>query len=227
MTMRRIRLAPILLAFVTLTAGCGLNMDTQAELIDAGSVEYGLLETTTSTTSSTIAIEPTQVVNFYWHNGADNRLVVVPKGRDVEQQPGDALLELVAGPLESDLEDFPNTVTLLDITTAPMLVGPDEAGVFQIRINRLAEEPLTTGEAAELVCTAVQFPAIERVQITDLEGNPFSLSGNGAVALTEPAKAENFGNCLPDPLPTDESTTTSTSGGSTPNSSTVGGSTTK
>ena len=184
-------------------AACGIPIDEAATPIDPETVEYELLATTTSTTSTTVVEAPRIFVNFYWH-GIDNRLAVVPKGRETNPSPQETLQELVAGPLETDLEESPDLVTLLDDTMEPVLISPETGDVYRIQINRAAAEVLTTDQAAEFVCTVTQFDEIGLVEIIDLEGELYSLSGFGAVALNGPAKASDFGDCEPEPLVLDD-----------------------
>lgn len=193
---------------VAVLAACSIPIENRAQVIEDETVAYGLLNTTTSTVTTTVPELPTQTVSFFWHNN-EGRLVIIVKGRDNIPDPGIVLAELVEGPQPADLEENPNLITVLDSTMAPRLSGPDVNGVHRIQIDRLAEEALSTDQAEEFVCTATQFDAIERVEIIDSNGELFSLSGKGAVALDGPASAEDFGDCVPDPPPADDTTGTS------------------
>lgn len=207
-----------LLAGLVMISSCGLAGQDGAEIIAAEDVDYELLGTTTSTTSTTVVERPIFAVSFYWHTASDNSLRQVVRGRDTRPDPGLTLLELVAGPTAADLEQNPELQSRLDESMEPELLGPDTDGAAQIRIQRSAEEALTTDQAAEFVCTATQFEGINAITIVDAEDNPFSLSGLGAVPIVGPARPADFGDCVEDPLPgeteseepteTDESTTT-------------------
>lgn len=204
-----------LLASLLVVSSCGLAGEDQAELIAAEDVDYELLGTTTSTTSTTVVAQPTAEALFYWHAGADDGLRVIVRGLDAQPDPASTLLDLVAGPTASDLEKNPDLVARVDESMQPELIGPDENGQVQIRIQRPAEEALTTDQAAEFVCTATQFSSISSVLIVDAEGVPFSLSGLGAVAIQGAAQRSDFGDCTEDLPPgeaeaeaSNESTTT-------------------
>jgi hypothetical protein len=198
-----------------LLGSCGLPRQDQAEVIAAENVDYELLGTTTSTTSTTIVDQPTFEVSFYWHTASDNSLRQVIRGRDTAPDPVATLLELVAGPTAADLEENPDLQTRLDESMQPELLGPDDNGAVLIRIQRSAEEALTTDQAAEFVCTVAQFDRINTVTIVDAEDTPFSLSGLGAVPIVGSARPSDFGDCVEDPLPgeTDEAEETTTTTG--------------
>lgn len=197
----RARVASLGVSLILLV-GCGLTGQEQAELIAAENVDYELLGTTTSTTSTTVVAQPTFAVIFYWHAAGDNSLRQVTKGRETQPDPMQTLRELVAGPTAADLEENPDLQARLDESMQPEVIGPDENGQVTIRIQRPADEPLTTDQAAEFVCTVTQFESISSVVIVDANDTPFSLSGLGAVALQGPARPSDFGDCVEDqPLP--------------------------
>jgi hypothetical protein len=206
--------ARVLLAIIAVfSTSCGLDGQTGAEVIAADDVDYELLGTTTSTTSTTLVETPIFAVSFFWHTAGDNSLRQVVRGRDSQPDPAMTLLELVAGPTAADLEQNPDLQTRLDESMEPELLGPDDDGQARIRIQRSAEESLTTDQAAEFVCTATQFQAISAITIVDADDTPFSLSGLGAVPIVGAARPSDFGDCVEDPLPgetnePEESTTT-------------------
>lgn len=185
-------------ALILLLAACGLEGEDQAQVIEE--VQYDLLETTTSTTSTTVAESPVFGVLFYWHSAGDSRLRVVPRAREERPSASQTLQQLVIGPLEEDLETNPDLQTLLNETMEPVLTQV-EGSTYQIQIQQLAEEALTTEQAAEFVCTATQFDEIDAVTIVGIDDVPFFLSGAGAVAIAGPARASDFGDCQEEPLP--------------------------
>lgn len=191
----RIKLA-IALAIAVVAASCGLQEEDQATALEE--VQYDLLDTTTSTTSTTVADRPSFAVLFYWHTASDNRLRIVRRPLAERPSAGQTLSELVAGPLPEDLEDNPDLQNQLDQSMEPRLTQIDDR-TFQIQIQWNAEEALTTEQAAELVCTATQFAEIEAVTIVNADDEPFTLSGVGAVAIAGPAKASDFGDCAEEP----------------------------
>lgn len=205
-----------LLVLLLVVGACGLPGQDEAEVIAAEDVDYELLGTTTSTTSTTVVDQPIFAVSFYWHTASDNSLRQIVRGRDTAPDPAATLLELVAGPTAADLEENPDLQTRLDESMQPELLGPDDNGNVQIRIQRLAEEALTTPQAAEFVCTVTQFGRISAVTIVDAEDTPFSLSGLGAVPIVGPARPSDFGDCVEEPFPGEtaesEETTTTTTG---------------
>lgn len=212
----RDRITAIVPLMILLISSCGLPSQDRAEVIAAENVDYELLGTTTSTTSTTVVAQPIFAVSFYWHTASDNSLRQVTRGRDTRPDPVATLLELVAGPTAADLEQNPDLQTRLDESMQPELLGPDDNGAVRIRIQRSAEEALTTDQAAEFVCTAVQFERINTVTIVDADDTPFSLSGLGAVPIVGPARPSDFGDCVEDPVPgevdeSEDSTTTTSS----------------
>ena len=213
---RRLRSCAVV-ALMVVSAACGLAGQEAPEVIAAEDVDYELLGTTTSTTSTTVVDAPTFVVSFFWHTAGDNSLREVVRGRDTMPDPATTLFELVAGPTATDLDENPELQARLDESMQPELIGPDESGLVTIRIQRSAEEALTTDQAAEFVCTITQFESIDSVAIVDAENTPFSLSGVGAVPIQGPARPSDFGDCVEpqppaaeDPDGGDGSTTTST-----------------
>jgi len=193
--MTRNVLASIALVFC-LTA-CGLQSEQQAEAIE--DVQFDLLATSTSTTSTTVPDSPTFAVSFFWHSG-DNRLRLLTRLREERPSPEQTLQELVIGPLEEDLVDNPDLQTQLNETMAPVLTQID-GSTYQIQIQQLAEEALTTEQAAEFVCTATQFREIDAVTIVGIDDVPFTLSGSGAVAIAGPARSTDFNDCKEELLP--------------------------
>ena len=216
----RVRLS-IALAVLFSAVSCGLRGDEQAQVIE--DVQYDLLGTTTSTTSTTIAERPSFEVSFFWHTAGDNRLRLVTRALADRPSPGQTLTDLVAGPTPEDLEANPDLQTQLNETMEPLL-SRVEGSTYQIQISRPAEEQLTVEQAAEFVCTATQFSEIDAVTIVNADLVPFTLSGAGAVPIAGPARSDDFGGCIEDPLPGEvdpadgdaadpdsESTTTTTS----------------
>lgn len=216
----RVKLSVALAVLFTATS-CGLRGDEQAEII--GDVQYELLGTSTSTTSTTVADRPIFAVSFFWHTAGDNRLRLLTRALADRPSPGQTLIDLVAGPTPEDLEASPDLQTQLNETMEPLLSQVDGT-TYQIQIQRPAEEQLTVEQAAEFVCTATQFAEIDAVTIVNADLVPFTLSGAGAVPIAGPARSDDFGGCTEDPLPGDvepvegdgtdpesESTTTTTS----------------
>lgn len=193
----RMKLAPAL-AVALVAASCGLQTEDQAQVLDE--VQYDLLATSTSTTSTTVADRPVFTVSFFWHTAGDNRLRIVSRALAERPSAGLALSELVIGPLPEELEDNLDLQTRLDTSMEPLLTLSDD-GTYQIQIQWPAESALTTEQAAELVCTAAQFPEIDAVTIVNADGVPFTLSGDGAVAIAGPARASDFRDCAEDLLP--------------------------
>ncbi len=203
MTRSGIRARWVLGSLLALSA-CRIPMDDEARPLDVEVVEFDLLETTTSITTPEIVVLPRFVLRLYWHTASDNRLVIAEKGRETAPSAQEALTELAIGPLEADLQLNPDLQTLLDATMEPLLSGPDDNGIHRIQINRPATEALGTAQVAELVCTVTQFASIEQVEVVDPGGELFSLSGAGAVAITGPARASDFGDCEEELLPTED-----------------------
>lgn len=191
--------AATVLACVFLTAACGLPSEENAQIIASEEVDYELLGTTTSTTSTTVNDLPVFVVRLYWHTTGESRLRSVTRGKDAQPAPGATLIELVAGPTVGELEANPELQSQLDPSMEPELLKQED-GAFRIRIQRLADEALTTDQAAEFVCTVTQFAEINSVTIVDAEDTPFGLSGLGAVPIIGPARPSDFGDCIEEPL---------------------------
>lgn len=190
-----------LAAFLVCLAACGLQAEQQAEVIEE--VQFELLGTTTSTTSTTVPESPVFSVTFYWHTAGDNnRLQAITRVREEPPTAGRTLSELVLGPTQEDLEADPNLQNLLDPSMEPQL-SQVEGSIYQIQIQWPIDDGLNTEEAAEFVCTATQFPEIAAITIVNTEGEQFSLSGTGAVAIAGPARASDFNDCEEDPLPVD------------------------
>ncbi len=202
-----------LVAAAVLSMSCGVSGQESAELIAAENVDYELLGTTSSTTSTTVVDEPMFAVSLYWHTAGTSDLRKVVRGRESEALPGQTLLDLAAGPTTAEVEANPDLQSRLDPSMEPELFGPDDQGLYRIRIQRSPEEALTTDQAAEIVCTITQFETIASVIIVDAEDTPFSLSGVGAVAIVGPARPADFGDCVETVPPADgeDSTTTTTS----------------
>lgn len=194
----RARLPAVVIAFALVCVACGLQDEEQAQIIEE--VQYELLGTSTSTTSTTIAERPTFIVSFFWHTAGDNRLRVLTRPRDERPSAAETLTELVAGPLPEDFETSPDLQTALSPTMEPRLSQVD-GGNYQIQIEWPAEEQLTTEQAAEFVCTATQFAEIDAVTIVNADGVPFTLSGAGAIPIAGPARSTDFGDCEEDPIP--------------------------
>lgn len=186
------------LAMAMIATACSVPEQSEAQVIEE--VQYELLATTTSTTSTTVADSPIFVVSFYWHSAGDSRLRIINRPREVRPSASQTLIELVAGPSEEELETNPDLQTLLNETMEPALTQVD-GDIYQIQIQRPAEEALSTEQAAEFVCTATQFREIGAVTIVGIDDIPFTLSGTGAVPIAGPAKASDFGDCQEEPLP--------------------------
>ncbi len=217
------RIAAVALACTFIAAACGLTGDENAEIIASENVDYELLGTTTSTTSTTINELPVFVVRLYWHTTGESRLRSVTRGKDAQPAPGATLQELVTGPTATELEANPELQNLLDPSMEPELFQLED-GTYRIRIQQLADEALTTDQAAEFVCTITQFAAIVSVTIVDSDDTPFSLSGLGAVPIIGPAQPSDFGDCIEEPLPGEETTDDAEdSEGTDPTSSTTTG----
>ncbi len=213
MIARPARTGSALVAAMALLLSCGVSGQESAELIAAQNVDYELLGTTSSTTSTTVVDEPMFAVALYWHTAGTSGLRKVVRGRESEPLPGQTLLDLAAGPTTAEVEANPDLQSRLDPSMEPELFGPDDQGLYRIRIQRSPEEALTTDQAAEIVCTITQFEAIAAVIIVDVDDTPFSLSGVGAVPIVGPARPSDFGDCVEavPPPEGDESTTTTTS----------------
>lgn len=199
------RSAAIALGFALISGACGLAGEENAEIIAAEDVDYELLGTTTSTTSTTINDLPIFVVRLYWHTTGESRLRSITRGKDAQPSPGATLIELVTGPTAGELETNPELQSLLDPSMEPELFQQED-GTHRIRIQQLADEALTTDQAAEFVCTITQFTGIESVTIVDSDDMPFSLSGLGAVPIIGPARPSDFGDCIEEPLPGQQET---------------------
>jgi hypothetical protein len=187
-------------ACMLLLGACGLEGEENARVIAIDDVDYELLGTTTSTTSTTVNDQPIFVVSLYWHTTGESRLRSIIRGKDSPPAPGATLLELVAGPTAAELEINPELQSRLDPSMEPELFQLDD-GTYRIRIQQLADEALTTDQAAEFVCTITQFSDIDAVTIIDAEDVPFSLSGLGAVPIIGPARSSDFGDCIEEPVP--------------------------
>ncbi len=193
----RVKLS-VALAVLFSATSCGLRGDEQAQVIE--DVQYELLGTSTSTTSTTVADRPIFVVSFFWHTAGNNRLRVLTRALADPPSAGQTLTDLVAGPTPEDLEANPDLQTQLNETMEPRLSQVDGT-TYQIQIQRPAEEQLTVEQAAEFVCTATQFVEIDAVTIVNADLVAFTLSGAGAVPIAGPARSDDFGGCVEDPLP--------------------------
>ncbi len=203
----------IAVALVLATTSCGLTGQEKAELIAAENVDYELLGTTTSTTSTTIVDEPSFQVSLFWHTAGTNALRRVDRGRDSEPTPGQTLLELAAGPTTAEVESNPDLQSRLDPSMEPELFGPDDQGLYRVRIQQSVDEALTPDQAAEIVCTITQFEAISAVLIVGADDTPFSLSGVGAVPIAGPARPSDFADCVETAPPTEDGEGTTTTSG--------------
>ena len=192
----------IVLACILFLGSCGLDGEETARIIETDDVDYELLGTTTSTTSTTVNDRPIFVVSLFWHTTGESRLRSITRGKDSPPAPGATLLELVAGPTAAELEDNPELQSRLDPSMEPELFQQED-GTYRIRIQQLADEALTTDQAAEFVCTITQFAEIEAVTIVASDDSPFSLSGLGAVPIIGAARPSDFGDCAEEPLPGD------------------------
>ena len=134
------RIAAVALACTFIAAACGLTGDENAEIIASENVDYELLGTTTSTTSTTINELPVFVVRLYWHTTGESRLRSVTRGKDAQPAPGATLQELVTGPTATELEANPELQNLLDPSMEPELFQLED-GTYRIRIQQLADDP--------------------------------------------------------------------------------------
>lgn len=181
-------------------AACGLDGEESARIIESDDVDYDLLGTTTSTTSTTANNRPTFAVSLFWHTTGESRLRSITRAKDSPPAPGATLQELVIGPTAAELEDNPELQSRLDPSMEPELFQQED-GAYRIRIQQLADEALTTDQAAEFVCTITQFAEIDAVTIVASDDSPFSLSGLGAVPIIGPARPSDFGDCAEEPSP--------------------------
>lgn len=201
--LRRIARVPAWLAVAVLVvSSCALQGEEEAQVIS--DVQYELLGTSTSTTSTTVAERPIFDVSFFWHSAGDNRLREITRARDEAPGAAQTLRELVAGPLPEDIEANPDLISRLDQSMEPVLTQVD-GRTYQIQINWSAEEDLSIEQATEFVCTATQFSTIDAITIVNTEGVAFTLSGVGAVPITGPATPSDFGGCVEEPLPVEAS----------------------
>ncbi len=223
------RVASVLASLALLTGSCGIGADEEARTVDE--VPFDLLGTTTSTTTTTIVQAPEEFVTFflYWHTASDNRLIRFE--RELSEPPSiqDWLDGLVAGPGPEDLERVPDAQALIDATLEPRFDGgPDDDGVHRITISRPAEGVLAADQAAELVCTVLQFGFVERVAFQDPEGEAVEFSDLNAEAVENGATGEGFNNCEPQPVseeqsPGDDGVVEEQESGATSTTTTTGG----
>lgn len=192
----------LLCALLLVAGACGLQEEEQAELIEE--VQYDLLGTTTSTTSTTVVDTPIFPVFFFWHTAGDNRLRQITRTLAERPSAAQVLTELVDGPLAEDLEQNPDLQSRLDPSMEPQISQVD-GGTYQIQITWPAEDGLTTEQAAEFVCTATQFAEIDAITIVNNDEEPFTftLSGAGAVPIPGPARTTDFGECIEELLTVD------------------------
>lgn len=186
------------MATVVAASSCGVGGEEEATAID--DVDFELLGTTTSTTSTTVPARPLFTVTFYWHTAADDRLVAIERQREEAPSAQETLDELIVGPSADELEANPDLLSRIDASLAPELDQVDGT-TYQVRIQQSSEDSLTTEQAAEIICTLTQFSAIDAIAIVDPEGVAFTLSGSGAVPIEGPARRSDFSDCVEDPLP--------------------------
>ncbi len=184
-----------LIAFVTLSASCGLGVDESARPIT--SVPFSLLESTTST-SELVPEDPAFGLTLFWISAADETLISLVRPQDDPPSVQDALDALVGGPTEAELARFPNArspssvsetlnPTAGQVTDSILII--DVADGTELReANRLP--------AAVIVCTVTEFSTILAVEIRDADG-AIQLSGLNSESIEGAATRSNFNNCEP------------------------------
>lgn len=97
----RLRL-PLLVALVALLAACGVPADSDPRTLDPDSVPFGLMQPTSSTSSTSVPLEATEVARIYLV-GEGNLLVPVERRVPSPANVATLVRVLLGGPTEAEL----------------------------------------------------------------------------------------------------------------------------
>lgn len=202
----------LVLAFVAvLVAACGVPADSEPRALDPDSVPFGLLQPTSSTSSTTVPLEATEVATVYLV-GEGNLLVPVERRVPSPANAATLVRVLLDGPTETELRR--GLSTAITQTTELRSVDGPRSGLLTID---LTEDLLDiTGSRqiqalAQLVHTCTDLPAVDEV-LFEFEGQRRDVpAGNGRLT-SAPLSRRDYQSLLR-PTTTTTQPTTTTRGG--------------
>lgn len=229
--------APAALVVAALLAACGVPVDGEARSL--GTPPFGLLTTTTGSTTTTVAPEQGFRLTLYWVGPTEAIVPGEPIGLP-EAPTFQAVLDLlVAGPPVTEPEGSTTTTTgpastettaptglrtyvtesltptgVTPAAPGPMVRAVDDA--TQIVEVVVADDfiALPGGQfrlaVAQMVCTLTQFENARGVRFFDSQGQLSINTVEGVPLDGQPATRENIGTCDPSPPPPPPEETTTT-----------------
>lgn len=185
------RAVVVALALATLVSGaCGIQHDEQARTLPSDKVPFGLLAT--STTSTTVPPEvPAVATSVYLVDNETGQLVEVPRFVSAPPSVRTALQELLEGPTERELDQGLRS-NIASATELLGIIGP-ENGVVTIDLSDLTGP---TGEGqrlalAQIVYTVTARPQVDRV-LFRFQGELKEVPNAAGESTGEPLSRDDF-----------------------------------
>jgi hypothetical protein len=189
---RRSALGTRLIALAALVSGgCGIQHDDQARTLPTDKVPFGLLATSTTTTTSVRPQAATVPTSIFLVDNETGQLVEVRRSVSAPASVRTALEELLEGPTEGELSqglrsNIASTTELLDI------IGPHER-VVTIDLSDLTG---TAGEGqrlalAQIVFTVTAAPEVEGV-LFRFQGEPSEVPNGAGESTGQPLGRADF-----------------------------------
>lgn len=195
---RRGVLVAVTVAVAVVAAACGISPEDEAVVHQSDAVPFGLLESPTTTSTSTTEPSATATTTrppdtvvgavYLWH---DDRLV--PVDRDLPRQASLAQLinALAAGPTAGEADSGLST-GISDVAT---IRGVSMArGTATVDLDRTFVEAGPMAQSAALIqviFTLTAWPGVGRVAFT-LEGGPVEVPRGDGTLTTEPLARDDF-----------------------------------
>ncbi len=211
------RLAAVVLGVVC--AACSIPSNDSAQPLE-NAPEDLLAVTTTIAGDPAVASEDTYEIQLYWH--AD-QVVLGRIARSILEPPTPQIVldQLLTGPTPEENaaknpQIFQLDAALADIGLAPVVTGPDVAGVVTVTFASTTFRDATADKrnaTAEMVCTLTELEGVTGIVVQDTQPQPIPLPDISTQTIDGPAMRANFNECaVPEPPPgleVDETTSTS------------------
>lgn len=185
-------------AFALVLSGCGVQHDEQARTLPTDKVPFGLLATSTTTTTAPAATEvPAVPTPVYLVDNETGRLVEVQRSVAEPYSVRSALKELLEGPTDEELARGLRS-NIASATELLGIIGP-ENGVVTIDLSDLTG---TAGEGqrlalAQIVFTVTAAPQVDRV-LFRFKGEPSEVPNGAGESTGAPLSRADFATFDPD-----------------------------
>lgn len=192
---------------VLLLSSCGLPTQDEAEVLSGEEYDDLVFGTTTSipeeTTTTQSIPEDEAPIQLYFVGEAD-MLERVP--RQLNMTATDILGLIAEGPLEEEIEQFPDlqTFVTVDLQLVAMQTAEDKAdSLIAVQVSADADLPDTINNredegrriVRQIVCTLVGLDRIDKVKLIDSSGEQIGILDADSQRIEGPAQAVHFDDC--------------------------------